>query len=212
MEKERKKTSNIFRRTCALAPLQKWLFYVWLSSTQFSLLLVAAAFSLFPLTDEPDYTLHIFADKASSENAILSFRCCGNYYRMHIFFHSLIRGEVWRCLKEHRSAPPPRCCIIDVGGGERKKKSVHSLRWNGSARKIINNFPMHCDDAFSVKNVRSWARCWINTFNRRSHFRVHFSLMKRKCHSSASSSSSENLWKLFRFLSFLFTPQERKKK
>lgn len=29
-----KKTSNIFRRTCALSPLQKWLFYVWLSSTQ----------------------------------------------------------------------------------------------------------------------------------------------------------------------------------
>lgn len=51
MGKEWKKTSNIFRRTCALSPLQKWLFYVWFSSTQFLL------FSF--LTDEPDKHTHI---------------------------------------------------------------------------------------------------------------------------------------------------------
>lgn len=41
------KRTNIFRRTCALSTLQKWLFYVWFSSTQpFPLLLLLLLFAL----------------------------------------------------------------------------------------------------------------------------------------------------------------------
>lgn len=148
----RKKNIQHFSADMRPLPLQKWLFYVWFSSTQFFFASSLLLFSF--LTDEPDYTNTHTHKSAENDLRVAPHDGVGieeNYNWMHFsfFFHSIREKELEQ-------------------GGERCSFSQEDFddELKNSARIFCSNFPFG-----DVK--RSWPlECFMWTHRVASFFPI----------------------------------------